>query len=1074
MALSAALIFPATATAQPSDDEIAADQDTQQTLPAEDDKIQNDSQNNVSDDALTSTASTDAPDYSNIVCDKTINAVDDGYAQALQQAIANSSNDASQPTVICLAGTFELNNDFNINNKHVVLRNADNTAVVITRTQRKANPLFTISGGGSLTVDTADDSNEIFRYGPKQMPNSATNAKPMSRFAQVNDANSSFAFNHGMVSGINVVEDNANNSGKGALVLNKYGTVTINGGTFTNNVGGDHGDGGTVVDVTSGVVVINDGIFSGNKGRNGGVIYLRDSSTLTVNGGTFSGNTASRHGGAIFAKENSAVTIGQDGKDNNAVIFENNTVTGTGTKVGGGALYVTDAGSQLAIKSGTFTSNRVDEVMDWNNRYSGGGAVWAQGTISISGGLFSNNVAGPVDNNKQTYVGSWAGGGALFVYGTESGKHTIVSTLTIADPENTVENPNDQKTEFNNNLTYGDGGAIFLGWGSEAILVGGKFTNNTSYRLGGAIYTEDETTTYMARAFAEKNYAGHFGGGLWLCPSGQGVNSKGGNMIAVNNRASKEYDKSSAGENDNTDAAGDDFALMSPTKTNISNSFELSDKGWGSDNTKSVVQWWQDGTLTSYTDGLAVNSLADTDGKGKNKGLAVAEDSIRYANQQQHTEQSAPATFTSTNKGGVPQGAGVALKATWNSENGEIDQYRDHANVLFQNNTAWYSGGAFGTNGSVIFDTPYRVAWNKVDADTKLPLAGSTWKLTIKGSDIKQTSEIGRVTPWFSDKFRNQECRTGKGANAVNCWHRTEGAVTAEIADDVWEATVSDQGDFDQDPDEGQINLNNLALGTFTLQEVEAPVGYELSETTYTFTTVKQGLPEIKVQNGGAAVNKNKDGIPMIGNSSSTAPISWTKVDSTDDEHNPLAGSKWKLERKALPKENSESTAENTAEVSYETVYSSICDAGAENCTEATVDTNGSRGIFTLNLPWGYEYKLTEIQAPDGFETPDSATTYVTFSVDLVTDPKTGESAASASAMTFHGSWPNWADKATCSAPTSAAASRAAGDTSCLIANKPGIELPATGGAGTTAMIWAGILLVGCSLAGLSYMRRRL
>ena len=803
--------------------------------------------------------------------------------------------------------------------------------------------------------------------------------------------------------------------------LDALATTSTNGGTITFNGGiysGFQSRRGAVASARGGgTITVNRGTFTGNKAnvngtndKGGGVFAVLDGSALTIVGGTFENNVAgsdtiqSNGGGVVYAN-NGTVSI-QGGT------FKSNEANGNNTYVGGGALHIAGSQSKLSITGGVFQQNSVKQIMDYNHRFSGGGAIWAQGTIRISGGTFGNNTAGHVDDHKS--VGGWAGGGAIFVYGTNNGAHRIASSLTIADPDNS-----DARTTFTNNQTDGDGGAIFLGWGSEAVMLGGSFSNNVSHRLGGAIYTEEETTTYMSRAFATQNYAGHFGGGLWLCPSGVGVASKAGNMIAVGNDADKKYDLSPTGTgdastsnaamNERTSAAGDDFSLMSPTKPNLTNSFELSDKGWGSENTTSVVQWWKDGTLTEYTDGLGYDSLLGGTDKDK-KGLGVAEGSRRYDDQTTHGEtdkQTAPYKFTSTNEDGN-RSVGVALKATWIGATGQ-NQYAENANVSFTNNTAWYSGGAFGTNGSVVFDTPYRASWHKVDAnDTSKSLAGSEWQLSIKESEITQTSEEGRKTPWFNDKFRLVQC-TDQTNRDKNCWTKANGT-------DIWTATITDNGEFDQDPDDGVISLNNLALGTFTLKETRAPQGYFLSNKTYTFTTVKQGVPDITESDGGTAsassvVRKDADGIPMIGDS--PVDVSWQKVDSTD-AFTVLGGSEWTLEKRDdnnsdkwsyvtyTPAESTASGAAATTtqakwaideSATAETAYRiTDCVAAEESqCTGADKDpAAGKFRITGLGLPadrgglgTSGTYRLTEVKAPEGYFLDSTPTHEFTISKNM-------------------------------------------------------------------------------------------
>lgn len=883
-------------------------------------------------------------DWSVAACSQTISVSGTNDAQALQMAINAASTDASAPTVVCLAdGQFNFSNIV-IDGRHVVLRNVD-AASAVKVIGAKDNPAFIVRNGGSLSVDTVaqagGDRNANFLYG------NTSAYRDRGSFAQV-DGSSALVFNHGTISHIG-------GNSYGALVRNNGGRVTVNGGSFSNNFTSK--DGGAVIDSRGGSVAVNGGSFSNNgedashRSSNGGVAYLVGAS-MTIKNGSFTGNSAQRHGGVLFAKENSTVTV-------NGGIFEANTVDPSkpALKIGGGVIYASGAESHVTITGGTFRNNAVNMKMDWNTRYSGGGAIWAQGDIDISGGTFSQNTVG---TTSQTYPGQWAGGGAIFVYGADAGVNRRISSLNISG-----------SPSFNDNTSYGDGGAIFLGWSSEAILQGGTFTDNASHRLGGAIYTEDETTTYMADSYATRNKAGHFGGGLWLCPSGRGYTSKGASMIAVDNTADKRYDgfAASGANNTATGAAGDDFALMSPTKKGIHNSYQLSDRGWKNYANQAVMDWWQDGTLTEYTDGLDLNSQA---AGGGGQGLSVAAGSKRYDAASSNNVLVTDRVFTSTNEDGKPKGVGVALKATL-KDGVAKDYYNEYADVKFTSNTAWYSGGGFGTNGVLIFDVPYRASWHKRDADTEDSLKGSKWKLSIKGSDIVKTSEAGRSTPWFSGIFGLGQCSVQQ---TEECWKQTAGADTTGVADDVWEAVVADQGSADQDTREGMISVSNLAVGKFTVQEIQAPDGYYLSDKTYTFTTTESGnLPSFTVD--GKAIGTDDDNIPAIGDQRIT--VRWTKTDS-DNSGLLLAGSEWKLEKKSTDGNSWEYTATIT------------------DCTPGNLDTNGkcptnngpsvsdeddAAGKFSISGLKPGSYRLTETKAPQGyysnskqsytFDIPDSA-----------------------------------------------------------------------------------------------------
>ena len=530
-----------------------------------------------------------------------------------------------------------------------------------------------------------------------------------------------------------------------------------------------------------------------------------------------------------------------------------------------------------------------------------------------------------------------------------------------------------------------------MAWNSTLILQGRsgdiEFTDNKAARLGGAIYTEETTVTYMAKAFATSNTAGHFGGGLWLCPSGQGIASKGGNMIAVNNQANTATDRYANGElyvnsdrkESTSGAAGDDFAIMSPTKAGISNSYELSNTGWNEDSGKQVAHWYRDGTLTKYTDGLGLDSILDgTD----SKGLSVAENSQRYA---EGAEEYPAGTINSENVSGKKDADGIAqcdgnteacvknvgtaLKAVMDAVTAQ--KYQDNATVLFTGNHADSSGGAFGTNGAIVFSTPYNAAWRKVDAkdvaqstrdgnrnaDVKA-LAGSAWKLSIKQSQITSAdaqgqkvymTADGKSTPYFSADINAANCEAmqDNGQNGL-CW-----TSDGNTDDPTWTAVIRDNAGYDEQPGDGEFSLTNLAGGTFTLTETEAPQGYYRSTKTYTFTTGETaGIPVVKVD-GKDVLSKSLSGISQIGDDAKPTSVAWNKVDSQSDDK--LGGSTWQLLKK------------NGNTYAGVDGYAEITDCASGDCVDS-LDKDATAGGFRLDGLVAGEYQLKETGVPTGYD----------------------------------------------------------------------------------------------------------
>ena len=347
------------------------------------------------------------------------------------------------------------------------------------------------------------------------------------------------------------------------------GTVTINGGTYNKN-GSDSnttGDGNIAYVFKNGNLTINDGDFQNNYAsaasgsttigvtRSGGAV-VRSSGSVTINGGTFYQNYT-----------------GQNGEDN--VTFH-----------GGGAIW---SDGTLIVNGGLFSLNksyaRHFEYKTSHKNPTGGGAIWAAGRLVVNGGRFQNNWQ--MDNNE-LYA---TGGGAIY-FGDGMKNEDYNGSMVI------------NGGTFDSNRSMQDGGAIFMAWYCNAVFQQGTFVNNWSNRLGGAVYTEEESTSYVTNAAAYENHAGHFGGGLWLCPSGKGVTSEHGGMALFANEANVKYDRTETGAEIRQDTidnkyygysgsqdrgvtgAGDDFSIMYPSKSGQTNYFQLS------------VEWFTGDTIT--------------------------------------------------------------------------------------------------------------------------------------------------------------------------------------------------------------------------------------------------------------------------------------------------------------------------------------------------------------------------------------------------------------------------------------------------------------------------------------------
>lgn len=228
-----------------------------------------------------------------------------------------------------------------------------------------------------------------------------------------------------------------NGLGKGAGVT-VTGTFSVN--EATGKGGAIYNDGTLDQNSTKpsgGIMTITDATFDGNKADFGGAIF--NTGTLTINRGSFEGNTAKSAAGAIY--NNAGATLMVDG-----VTFASNSSAIAGA--------INNNDGTVTIKKSTFKGNDAGKSMGGAVRNNSGSAP--KKSITIKGSTFEGNKAG--------------NGGA--VWNGSDGK------VEIAD-----------STFKGNTALVGDaqqGGAITNA--DQMTITGSTFEGNKAGKLGGAIY----------------------------------------------------------------------------------------------------------------------------------------------------------------------------------------------------------------------------------------------------------------------------------------------------------------------------------------------------------------------------------------------------------------------------------------------------------------------------------------------------------------------------------------------------------------------------------------------------------
>jgi predicted outer membrane repeat protein len=248
------------------------------------------------------------------------------------------------------------------------------------------------------------------------------------------------------------------------------GSITDNNATST---GANDGGGGiflyNAVATLSGTAVIS----NNTTASNGGGIRVHTNSTLTMNGGTISGNNAATGGGVYV--------------NGNAFTMNGGAITGNTTTADGAGVYVT--GSAFTLAGGTISGNTGPSAVNielsttftitsGHIENNAGTGVRLRGTLTMSGGSITGNTKTATN---------YQGGAGMFIYGgafTMTGGAINGNTLTGAD-------------------SYGAGIFIYSG---TAEIQDGAISGNTGAKFANGIYVhyaQNPTPTLKVGAAAQ-------------------------------------------------------------------------------------------------------------------------------------------------------------------------------------------------------------------------------------------------------------------------------------------------------------------------------------------------------------------------------------------------------------------------------------------------------------------------------------------------------------------------------------------------------------------------------------------
>lgn len=334
---------------------------------------------------------------------------------------------------------------------------------------------------------------------------------------------------------LNNVDLKDNKANFGGAIWNE-GTLTVNGGSFANNTAnysggaiynGAHAAPGNASLTIDGTTFTGNSVtadFNTTKNDNiaGGAIFNDTGAELNVKNATFTGNTSSLKGGAIFNR---------DGE----VTIENSTFKGNSVPTSAGGAVLNESGHTGITGTITITGSTFE-----GNKAGNGGAVWngSNGKVTIKNSTFKDNTAlaegglgqgGAITNADQmtitgsTFEGNQAGklGGAIF--NAASGNLTFNGTNTFTN-NTAAGKPNDIYNA--GDITVADGTTTL---GSGLTQVGGNITVNggtLDMASGSSLsFVEDSKLTIDGGAFVAD-------AGLLVSASEDGYQVNGDNGIS--------------------------------------------------------------------------------------------------------------------------------------------------------------------------------------------------------------------------------------------------------------------------------------------------------------------------------------------------------------------------------------------------------------------------------------------------------------------------------------------------------------------------------------------------------------
>lgn len=523
----------------------------------------------------------------------------------------------------------------------------------------------------------------------------------------------------------------------GNLIYAKNGsTVTMNGGYICGADTGDSGAG-------AGIKVSNNA--SNNKGCR---------STFKMTNGVIAGNSAPS-GAGVFAED--YVNASEADKDNDftkdhpTVEMTGGIITGNYTRdsvkgLGGGILAT---GGSVTVSGGFITNNKYAMFCgtDGNGDHGGAGLAANNGAhVTISGGQITGNY-------------SHEAGGGVYVTDVDrhGGSRSDMAWLNITGG-----------TIASNVSFRSEGAGIRVGQMVDAMINASKtnpayITNNTCLSRfdwgGGGIFVQGDSNTasnagrlFVYNSYISSNTAGGYGGGVAVCPSGK--------TLVTGTEGTAIFGNTDAGDASNYNIENDKYKPSNNSGNNSSP--HISGGGDGKDEDYTAYKSENDVFRThGHADFFLAAKAGHTEPLAAVIGRMLGGGDAKYSGSKELNEAiKIPAD------GGVQIYRSIGLTSDVHVGDAEANNAQAAATTFITGNYSWDHGGGIMSNGDLYLGVPadtYVYPSLKLKASKALKNK-QTEKEEMLTKDqfsfavYRKDSDTATAPSWKNDSFSDGDC----------------------------------------------------------------------------------------------------------------------------------------------------------------------------------------------------------------------------------------------------------------------------------------------------------------------------